>query len=299
MGNCHGSAVSAADPSDAAVQPEQGGVPKKQPQSTATSATAEEQQHERNDARKGVRSDAPPPAETSAERADERSASWSAAGWLASLSLHGPVLAAIAPPASVDAFEYFRTSLTREQLEAQLKEARLDGMTEIVWAAIAELRERKAATGAALSAKFAQDKEASFEMNFGSLDTFFGGLEGLIGTPTMIDASLLKAMEVEHCGKGDCDMPFTTSNGMEDVTSKEEWEFVVEPEDGKAYKERGGGFREEHPEWCRRAIPLDVYEKEMERINAMLESKKHTPMVIEELVGGRLYTGPVRARWPP
>ena len=40
MGNCHGCAASAADPSDAAVQAEQGGVPKKQPQSAATSATA-------------------------------------------------------------------------------------------------------------------------------------------------------------------------------------------------------------------------------------------------------------------
>ena len=44
MGNCHGCAASAADPSDAAVQAEQGGVPKKQPQSAATSATADEQQ---------------------------------------------------------------------------------------------------------------------------------------------------------------------------------------------------------------------------------------------------------------
>ena len=258
-------------------------------------AGADDLAQERDDAREGGHSDAPPPPETSAEPGATRSASWSAAGWLASLSLHGPVLAAIAPPAGVDAFEYFRTSLTREQLEAQLRSAELAGMTETVWAAIEELRERKAATGAALSAKFAQDNEASFEMNFGSLDTFFGGLEGLIGTPTMIDASLLKAMAAEHCGKGDCDMPFNTSNGMEDVTSKEEWEFVVEPDAGKEYKERGGGFREEHREWCRRAILLSVYEEKMEEVNAMLLSKKHTPMVKEELVGGRLYTGPVRA----
>mgnify|MGYP003327693504 CR=1 FL=1 len=60
-----------------------------------------------------------------------------------------------------------------------------------------------------------------------------------------------------------------------------------------AYKERGGGFREEHGEWCRQAIPLSVYEEKMEEVNATLVSKKHTPMVKEELVGGRLYTGPL------
>ena len=55
MGNCHGCAASAADPSDAAVQAEQGGVPKKQPQSPATSATA--------DAQKPPQPQQPPPDE--------------------------------------------------------------------------------------------------------------------------------------------------------------------------------------------------------------------------------------------
>ena len=64
------------------------------------------------------------------------------------------MLKAIAPPAGVDAFEYYRASLTREKLEAQLRSAELAGMTATVWTAVEELRERKAATGAALSAKF-------------------------------------------------------------------------------------------------------------------------------------------------
>ena len=76
---------------------------------------------ERENARDGGRSDALPPAETSTEPSDERSDSWSAAGWIASLPLHGPVLKAIAPLTGVDAFEYFRESLTREQLETQLR----------------------------------------------------------------------------------------------------------------------------------------------------------------------------------
>ena len=55
------------------------------------------------------------------------------------------------------------------------------------------------------------------------------GLEGIIGGPLMVEGSLLKAMEAEHCGKEDSKQPFDTSNGIKGVTSATEWEFVVEP----------------------------------------------------------------------
>ena len=58
-------------------------------------------------------------------------------------------------------------------------------------------------------------------------------------------------MEAEHKqgpGTESNDKFIKPNNSPGESTSKEEWEFVVEPDTDKAYKERGGGFREEHGE---------------------------------------------------
>ena len=118
--------------------------------------------------------------------------------------------------------------------------------------------------------QFAADGDAfKGEMGFGGLEQFYAGLEGLIGAPKMLDGSLLKAMEAEHCQRPDHDKPFSTSNGIEGATSALEWEFVVAPDTSSPdrYPERGGTFREEHPGWCRKPEELSVYEREMERMN--------------------------------
>ena len=51
-----------------------------------------------------------------------------------------------------------------------------------------------AATGQELHDKFVQDGGA-FTMSYGGLDTFFGGLEGLIGAP---NPKLREATQREH-----------------------------------------------------------------------------------------------------
>ena len=139
------------------------------------------------------------------------------------------------------------------------------------------------------AAKF--ETEGSYQMAFGSLSTFFGGLEGLIGPPKMIEGSLRQAMRFDHCRSNDSAVPFKTSNGMEGVTSEKEWEFVTTPQENYDYSERGGRFREEHPTWCRKPLPLDNFEERMRELNKKLDANGHTQMVVEELVGGRLYTG--------
>ena len=82
----------------------------------------------------------------------------------------------------------------------------------------------------------------------------------------MVEGSLLKAMETEHCKEKDATLPFATSNGIEGATSKLEWEFVVAPvveDQDSRYAERGGDFRTAHREWCRKPEPLSVYQKKM------------------------------------
>ena len=70
---------------------------------------------------------------------------------------------------------------------------------------------------------------------------------------------------------------------------------VVKPEDGKDYPERKG-YRETNPVWCRLPKKLDAMMVVMEEAcNSKLRKEGHSELIREELVGGRLYTGPVRA----
>ena len=68
---------------------------------------------------------------------------------------------------------------------------------------------------------------------------------------------------------------------------------VQDPKHDRAYVERGGDFRQRHPHWCRKALPMRHLEARKRRMNARLEAQKHAPLVTEEVVGGRLYTGPM------
>ncbi|EOD35777.1 hypothetical protein EMIHUDRAFT_467364 [Emiliania huxleyi CCMP1516] len=133
-----------------------------------------------------------------------------------------------------------------------------------------------------------------------SIFLVLAGLEALVGAPLMVDGSLFKAMETEHCGEKDADVPFDTSNGIKGATSKLEWEFVVAPvedQDGR-YAERGGDFRTAHSEWCRKPEPLPVYEAKMaDEMNPRLEAAGQAPLTKEELVAGRLYTGPMYEKY--
>ena len=115
----------------------------------------------------------------------------------------------------------------------------------------------------------------------------------------MIDGKLLTAMEHEHCLKEDSTHEFSTSNGIENATPKLEWEFVVSPKVTEAdrYVERGGSFRDEHKDLCRKPEPLSMYEAELKKINAKLEDQGQPPVITEELIGGRLYTGPMYEKY--
>ena len=39
-------------------------------------------------------------------------------------------------------------------------------------------------------------------MTFGTLDTFYGGLDGLIGPPRLVGGSIRESMAQEHTGQG-------------------------------------------------------------------------------------------------
>ena len=77
--------------------------------------------------------------------------------------------------------------------------------------------------GAVANDKF--QTNAKFQMSYGSLSLFYGGLESLLGPPKMLKGSLLFSMESEHTAERDANIEFTTSNGVTS-TSQLEWEIV-------------------------------------------------------------------------
>ena len=167
----------------------------------------------------------------------------------------------------------------------------LSGLTEYIWSAIEILRNQKASTGLELTDKFRDGNEAfKGYMQFGSLSTFFGGLEQLapvgggkqLGPPAMEGGSLKRAMESEHCTRPDSEKKFDTSNGMTGVTSEGEWEFVNKPEKNREYASRG---RPREP------IEFAEFTSKMKAKNAELALREHPPMEENELRAGRLYTG--------
>ena len=70
--------------------------------------------------------------------------------------------------------------------------------TDLIVEGIDKLQHQAASTAFVLNnGKFKQ--EGRFDMAYGALALFYGGLEALIGPPTMVDGSLIKSME-QVCG---------------------------------------------------------------------------------------------------
>ena len=107
--------------------------------------------------------------------------------------------------AQADAVLCFLKGLNgRGELDALLRtEAVMDGLVDLLWQEVMQLQTAGAPTSKDIQGKFA----GSIEMSYSGLDTFFGGLEGVIGTP---NARLFAAMESEHTMGVDATQEFTT-----------------------------------------------------------------------------------------
>ena len=231
---------------------------------------------------------------------------WNVAQWLQSLALHDVVAATLElPEAGQKQFQFMRT-LERPRLEKLLNESDLiSNMCDVIMEGARFLTSGRSDRGSTV----ANDKfqaSGKFQMSYGSLSLFYGGLESLIGPPKMLKGSLFHSMEQEHTGERDARCEFTTSNGVTS-TSAMEWEVVINPKEETRGKFRDHGleiyperkdFRELYPDWCRAIRPIDEMMGVMEtECNARLRHEGHTELIREELVGGRLYTGPLYAKY--
>ena len=214
---------------------------------------------------------------------------WTIDGWLKSLSLPAGVSAALTPPPRVDPFTFIR-GLTYAEVEEKLGRHELGGLARTVWDGVLVLSKQRVASGAALNEKFKQ--EAHFCMQFASIEVFYGGLEKLIGPPQMMEGTIRKTMEFEHCQQLDSYEKFDTSNGATSFSAVE-WEFVLLPVLNQLYSERGEFEEESKRHLRRKPISFKELEQRVEERNDMLAACKHTPMVIDEAIAGRLYSGPM------
>ena len=140
-----------------------------------------------------------------------------------------------------------------------------------------------------LSAKFSQGGE----LFYGDLKTFNAGLDATLGPP---NPNLYEAMQSEHVKRSDYKTPFTADNYRMETCSQTEWWFVADSEKGLKEIPELEQYPFE-PELSvrkrRHAVPLHTYDVGLAEVNADLRPLAVPPMRREELIGARLYTGPL------
>jgi NLR family CARD domain-containing protein 3 len=217
---------------------------------------------------------------------------WTARAWVSSLCLSSRVADALALPAPSEQFDYVRR-LTRWRLWWMLQRASLGGLSGQLWKEVQTLKSQAASTAAELNAKFAASP-CTFEMSYGSLDIFYGGLDALIGSPVMKDGSLVRSIEDEHCYQPDSRLAFVTSNGTS-TTSAVEFEFVFTPSDSKIYPDREGVHA--LPDQHRKPTPIAAYDEVLADKNTLLQRSGQPALLLADFVAGRLYTGPMYEKY--
>jgi len=173
----------------------------------------------------------------------------------------------------------------------------LHSLAKAISSGLESLATAVAATGQEMHAKFVAEQMPN--LTYGKLNAFFEGLVGLIGQP---NPSLLEAMAGEHCAGPDGRQMFTTVNYSICTCSLWEWFFVYDPEAGRAQvlppgtdwpvEKYAAGVSGSVRQY-RQPISLSAFEDAWRDKNVRLEAAGAQPLQEVELIGTRLYTGPM------
>ena len=122
-----------------------------------------------------------------ADEADDSEAvdgEWNATKWLVAIGIAKVVTRAlnIPPRSQCSAFDYVK-KLKPHEVEGLLMDANLGGLTDVLVRGIEQLKTQRVGSAAVLNDKFSSS--AKFQMSYGSLSLFYGGLESLLGPPQM------------------------------------------------------------------------------------------------------------------
>ena len=224
---------------------------------------------------------------------------WTAAVWLASQNVTAHLATALLDTTAPDADELailraLGGSITSPGALALRLEKGLQVLAAELLPKLQELARSEASTGAELHDKFVQQGDA-FTLQFGSLNTFFGGLEAKIGPP---NRNIGQAMERDHIHSEDSNDEFTTSNYMMTTTPQIEWWFVAAPDRAMEWPKEGN-IKEDGTSHAtrRRPLPLSELKHRLHEVNAPLAVLEEPVLMLEEGLGARLYTGPMFVKY--
>ena len=236
-----------------------------------------------------------PPASTYSPSSSVAS-DWSAVSWLVSENVADILARALTVDSADSSCELaaMRALGSSAALEDELLTRLVAAVRPLAACLAPRLRKLAAPGGTAtsheLQAKFGQEARGMLE--YGSLNVFFGGLEGLMGSPS---PRVRMAMAEEHTQRGDAACVFTTSNYDLRTTSATEWAFVATPDAPPAAGWPREGCLIAEP---RRPRSLADLEAAMEAgANEELRKLGEPEMSMDEVVGLRLYTGPLFVKY--
>jgi len=192
-----------------------------------------------------------------------------------------------------DALQQVRSINDRDDLLERLQNGEaLERLADAIWPAL-EILKNGPATASKLATQW--QTEGAGQLLFGGLSAFFAGLEPRIGSP---DPKVFKDMCADHCGRPDAQVEFTTGNYSVVTTSEVEWKFVVEPESPIKWpiEERLSG-NEAMRGHMRRLMSQEVLQRRMEQQNKRIRAVGGDELQMFEVIGGRLYTGPLFVKY--
>ena len=155
-----------------------------------------------------------------------------------------------------------------------------------------EILQAGPATASELANQWAE--EGAGDLLYGGLPSFFSGLEARIGSP---DPKVFKDMEQDHCGKPDSHIEFTTGNYSVVTTSDIEWKFVAQPETQIRWPIEERLANAGNNDHMRKLLPCAILERRMDMQNRRLDAIGADLLTWAEVVGGRLYTGPLFVKY--
>ena len=237
---------------------------------------------------------------------DMASDEWSVSSWLGGTNVHRVVAAALQAPVAAQqltddpaaTLNFIKGLRSRNEVAGLLDNKRfMRTLVDRVWQEAQKLQCDGAATSREIESKFA----GSIELEYSGLDTFFGGLEGVVGPP---DPKVLEGMRREHLqGPGtESTDPFTTPNYGVETTSEVEWSYVA---DDDATPERLGltawpteaAMLLPDRSKCRARQPLATFEAAARPYNERLQAAHQPTVVMKEVIAARLYTGPMYVKY--
>ena len=176
--------------------------------------------------------------------------------------------------------------------------ALIDALANSLWPALHTLATAQAVTATELHERYVQAREG-FELQYGSLHSFYGGMQAIVGPP---HPRVREQMEREHVEMVDSDEPFTAGNYGVTTTSRTEFWFVADPDRGL----RELGLVEYPSEDAskltgrarpRVSRPLSSFGDEVLERNGLLTAERQAPLEELELLAARLYTGPTFVKY--